>query len=63
MLLLENPKGDNMLDFTKFVDAVSCIFNLKNSKLTIFNGKTGKLPVRMDAECVHRIVIVDFKSI
>ncbi|XP_059572023.1 isoleucine--tRNA ligase, cytoplasmic isoform X1 [Alligator mississippiensis] len=40
MLLLENPKGDNMLDFTKFVDAVSCIFNLKNSKLTIFNGKT-----------------------
>ncbi|XP_025916979.1 isoleucine--tRNA ligase, cytoplasmic isoform X3 [Apteryx rowi] len=40
VLLLENPKGDNTLNFTRLVDAVSCIFGLKNSKLTIFNGKT-----------------------
>ncbi|XP_068763556.1 isoleucine--tRNA ligase, cytoplasmic [Struthio camelus] len=40
MLLLENPKGDNTLNFTRLVDAVSCIFDLKNSKLTFFNGKT-----------------------
>uniref|UniRef100_A0A8C4JHF2 Isoleucine--tRNA ligase, cytoplasmic n=1 Tax=Dromaius novaehollandiae TaxID=8790 RepID=A0A8C4JHF2_DRONO len=40
VLLLENPKGDNTLNFTRLVDAVSCIFDLKNSKLTIFNGKT-----------------------
>ncbi|XP_049682096.1 isoleucine--tRNA ligase, cytoplasmic [Accipiter gentilis] len=40
VLLLENPKGDNTLNFTGLVDAVSCIFGLKNSKLTIFNGKT-----------------------
>uniref|UniRef100_A0A8C8SK60 Isoleucine--tRNA ligase, cytoplasmic n=1 Tax=Pelusios castaneus TaxID=367368 RepID=A0A8C8SK60_9SAUR len=42
VLLLENPKGDNKLDYTKLVDAVSCIFGLKNSKLAVFNGKTGK---------------------
>lgn len=42
VLLLENPKGDNTLNFTGLVDAVSCIFGLKNSKLTVFNGKTGK---------------------
>uniref|UniRef100_A0A8C4U049 Isoleucine--tRNA ligase, cytoplasmic n=1 Tax=Falco tinnunculus TaxID=100819 RepID=A0A8C4U049_FALTI len=40
VLLLENPKGDNTLNFIGFVDAVSCIFGLKNSKLTVFNGKT-----------------------
>ncbi|KAM9374414.1 isoleucine--tRNA ligase, cytoplasmic isoform 10-T10 [Phaethornis superciliosus] len=40
VLLLENPKGDNALNFTGLVDAVSRIFGLKNSKLTVFNGKT-----------------------
>ncbi|XP_054372016.1 isoleucine--tRNA ligase, cytoplasmic isoform X2 [Molothrus ater] len=40
VLLLENPKGDNTLNFTGLVDAVSCIFGLKNSKLTVFNGNT-----------------------
>ncbi|XP_050186635.1 isoleucine--tRNA ligase, cytoplasmic [Myiozetetes cayanensis] len=40
VLLLENPKGDNTLSFTGLVDAVSCIFGLKNSKLTVFNGNT-----------------------
>ncbi|NXR18321.1 SYIC protein, partial [Cinclus mexicanus] len=40
VLLLENPKGDNILNFTGLVDAVSCIFGLKNSKLTVFNGNT-----------------------
>uniref|UniRef100_A0A8C3PZP7 isoleucine--tRNA ligase n=1 Tax=Chrysolophus pictus TaxID=9089 RepID=A0A8C3PZP7_CHRPC len=40
VLLLENPKGDNTLNLTGLVDAVSCIFGLKNSKLTVFNGKT-----------------------
>ncbi|KAM6256644.1 isoleucine--tRNA ligase, cytoplasmic [Porphyrio hochstetteri] len=40
VLLLENPKGDNTLNFTGLVDAVSCIFGLKNLKLTVFNGKT-----------------------
>uniref|UniRef100_A0A8D0G8V4 Isoleucine--tRNA ligase, cytoplasmic n=1 Tax=Sphenodon punctatus TaxID=8508 RepID=A0A8D0G8V4_SPHPU len=40
VLLLENPKGDNKLDFTKLIDAVSGIFGLKNSKLAVFNGET-----------------------
>nr|XP_009935744.1 PREDICTED: isoleucine--tRNA ligase, cytoplasmic [Opisthocomus hoazin] len=40
VLLLENPKGDNTLNFSGLVDAVSCIFGLKNSKLSVFNGKT-----------------------
>ncbi|NWH33715.1 SYIC protein, partial [Chloropsis hardwickii] len=40
VLLLENPKGDNTLNVTGLVDAVSCIFGLKNSKLTVFNGNT-----------------------
>ncbi|NXN95109.1 SYIC protein, partial [Rhinopomastus cyanomelas] len=40
VLLLENPKGNNTLSFTGLVDAVSCIFGLKNLNLTIFNGKT-----------------------
>ncbi|XP_053153865.1 isoleucine--tRNA ligase, cytoplasmic isoform X2 [Hemicordylus capensis] len=40
MVLLENPKGDNKLDFTKLINAISCIFGLKNSKLVVFNGKT-----------------------
>ncbi|NXY34274.1 SYIC protein, partial [Pomatorhinus ruficollis] len=40
VLLLENPKGDNTLNFTGLKDAVSCIFGLKNSKLTVFNGNT-----------------------
>ncbi|NXS71280.1 SYIC protein, partial [Pandion haliaetus] len=40
VLLLENPKGDNTLNFTGLIDAVSCIFGLKNSKLAVFNGKT-----------------------
>ncbi|XP_054693934.1 isoleucine--tRNA ligase, cytoplasmic isoform X2 [Grus americana] len=40
VLLLENPKGDNTLNFSGLVDAVSWIFGLKNSKLTVFNGKT-----------------------
>ncbi|XP_062977279.1 isoleucine--tRNA ligase, cytoplasmic [Elgaria multicarinata webbii] len=40
MVLLENPKGDNELDFTKLINAISCIFGLDNSKLAIFNGKT-----------------------
>ncbi|NXI48488.1 SYIC protein, partial [Galbula dea] len=40
VLLLENPKGENTLNLTGLVDAVSCIFGLKNSKLTVFNGKT-----------------------
>ncbi|NXN04092.1 SYIC protein, partial [Sylvia borin] len=40
VLLLENPKGDNTLNFTGLIDAVSCIFGLKNSKLTVFNGNT-----------------------
>ncbi|XP_035748117.1 isoleucine--tRNA ligase, cytoplasmic, partial [Egretta garzetta] len=40
VLLLENPKGDNTLNFTGLVDAVSCIFGLKTSKLTVFNGQT-----------------------
>ncbi|NXU53557.1 SYIC protein, partial [Turnix velox] len=40
VLLLENPKGDNTLNFNGLVDAVSSIFGLKNSKLTVFNGKS-----------------------
>ncbi|NXA12529.1 SYIC protein, partial [Sapayoa aenigma] len=47
VLLLENPKGDNTLNFTGLVDAVSCIFGLKNSKLTVFNGNT-ELPNQTD---------------
>ncbi|XP_038628151.1 isoleucine--tRNA ligase, cytoplasmic [Tachyglossus aculeatus] len=40
VLLLENPKGDNRLDLLKLKSAVTHIFNLKNTKLAIFNGKT-----------------------
>uniref|UniRef100_F6X341 Isoleucine--tRNA ligase, cytoplasmic n=1 Tax=Ornithorhynchus anatinus TaxID=9258 RepID=F6X341_ORNAN len=40
VLLLENPKGDNRLDLLKLKSAVTRIFNLKNTKLAIFNGKT-----------------------
>ncbi|XP_003217709.2 isoleucine--tRNA ligase, cytoplasmic [Anolis carolinensis] len=40
MVLLENPKGDNKLDFTKFISTMSCIFGLGNSKLAVFCGKT-----------------------
>ncbi|NXE99265.1 SYIC protein, partial [Menura novaehollandiae] len=47
VLLLENPKGDNTLNFTGLVDAVSCIFGLKNSKLTVFSGNT-ELPNQTD---------------
>ncbi|XP_061474059.1 isoleucine--tRNA ligase, cytoplasmic [Rhineura floridana] len=39
-VLLENPKGDNKLDFVKLVNTISCIYGLENSKLVIFNGKT-----------------------
>uniref|UniRef100_A0A670J633 isoleucine--tRNA ligase n=1 Tax=Podarcis muralis TaxID=64176 RepID=A0A670J633_PODMU len=39
-VLLENPKGDNTLDFAKLVNTISCIFGLENSKLAVFNGKT-----------------------
>lgn len=50
VLLLENPKGDNTLNLTGLVDAVSCIFGLKNSKLTVFNGKTGKWSMTREIE-------------
>ncbi|XP_054831699.1 isoleucine--tRNA ligase, cytoplasmic isoform X2 [Eublepharis macularius] len=40
MVLLENPKGDNKLDFSKLLNAISFIFGLENSKLAVFNGKT-----------------------
>ncbi|XP_060095862.1 isoleucine--tRNA ligase, cytoplasmic [Heteronotia binoei] len=40
MVLLENPKGDHKLDFSKLVRAISCIFGLENSKLAVFSGKT-----------------------
>ncbi|EMP39735.1 Isoleucyl-tRNA synthetase, cytoplasmic [Chelonia mydas] len=40
VLLLENPKGDNKLNYTKLMDVVSCIFGLKDSELSVFNGKS-----------------------
>jgi len=52
VLLLENPKGDNTLNFSGLVDAVSCIFGLKNSKLSVFNGKTGKWSTTRKTECL-----------
>ncbi|KAH0630069.1 hypothetical protein JD844_012665 [Phrynosoma platyrhinos] len=45
MVLLENPKGDNKLDFTKFINTMSSIFGLENSKLAVFSGKTEGTPV------------------
>ncbi|XP_020662256.2 isoleucine--tRNA ligase, cytoplasmic [Pogona vitticeps] len=39
MVLLENPKGDNKLDFTKLISTISSIFGLEKSKLAVFNGK------------------------
>lgn len=54
VLLLENPKGDNTLNFTGLVDAVSCIFGLKNSKLTVFNGNTGKWSMTRKIESLSR---------
>ncbi|KAJ6668399.1 hypothetical protein lerEdw1_015776 [Lerista edwardsae] len=40
MVLLENPKGDNKLDFTKLVNAISGIFGVETSKIAVFNEKT-----------------------
>ncbi|XP_066474326.1 isoleucine--tRNA ligase, cytoplasmic [Tiliqua scincoides] len=40
MMLLENPKGDSKLDFTKLVNAISCIFGVETSKITVFSEKT-----------------------
>ncbi|XP_077181831.1 isoleucine--tRNA ligase, cytoplasmic [Paroedura picta] len=40
MVLLENPKGDHKLDFSKLVNAIACIFGLENSQLAVFSGKT-----------------------
>ncbi|XP_063267504.1 isoleucine--tRNA ligase, cytoplasmic [Prinia subflava] len=57
VLLLENPKGDNTLNFTGLIDAVSCIFGLKNSKLTVFNGNTELLRhsdlLRLSGQTLH----------
>lgn len=42
MVLLENPKGDNKLDFTKLVTTIACIFGLEKAKVAIYSGKQGK---------------------
>nr|XP_005987132.1 PREDICTED: isoleucine--tRNA ligase, cytoplasmic isoform X2 [Latimeria chalumnae] len=39
VVLLENPKGDNVLSFAKLQDVTSSIFGLKNTKLAVYNGK------------------------
>lgn len=41
MMLLENPKGDNKLDFSKLVNAISCIFGVETSNIAVFSEKTG----------------------
>ncbi|XP_070594706.1 isoleucine--tRNA ligase, cytoplasmic [Erythrolamprus reginae] len=39
MVLLENPKGDNRLDFTKLVNTIACIYGLEKAKVAIYSGK------------------------
>lgn len=40
VLLLENPKGDGVPDFSRFKDAVASIFGVKDSNLAVYNGNT-----------------------
>ncbi|XP_041080359.1 isoleucine--tRNA ligase, cytoplasmic-like [Polyodon spathula] len=40
VILLENPKGDNTLDFHGLLGVCSSIFDFENTKLSIYNGKT-----------------------
>nr|KAF6394782.1 hypothetical protein HJG59_006577 [Molossus molossus] len=40
VLLLENPKGDNRLDLLKLKSAITSIFGVKNTELTLFHGET-----------------------
>ncbi|XP_041129099.1 isoleucine--tRNA ligase, cytoplasmic-like [Polyodon spathula] len=40
VILLENPKGDNILDFHRLLGVCSSIFNFQNTKLSVYNGKT-----------------------
>ncbi|XP_058844486.1 isoleucine--tRNA ligase, cytoplasmic-like [Acipenser ruthenus] len=40
VILLENPKGDNTLDFHRLLGVCSSIFDLQNTKLSVYNGKT-----------------------
>uniref|UniRef100_A0A8K9WME2 isoleucine--tRNA ligase n=1 Tax=Oncorhynchus mykiss TaxID=8022 RepID=A0A8K9WME2_ONCMY len=43
VVLLENPKGDICLDLAKLRRVCSSLFGLNNTKLCVFNGKTGKM--------------------
>ncbi|XP_048878038.1 isoleucine--tRNA ligase, cytoplasmic [Brienomyrus brachyistius] len=40
VVLLENPKGDNVLDMTRLKKVCCSIFNVSGTHLSIFNGKT-----------------------
>ncbi|XP_078517523.1 isoleucine--tRNA ligase, cytoplasmic [Lissotriton helveticus] len=40
VLLLENPKGDGVPDFSRFKDAVASIFGVKDGNLSVYNGNT-----------------------
>ncbi|XP_030061152.1 isoleucine--tRNA ligase, cytoplasmic [Microcaecilia unicolor] len=40
VLLLENPKGDNKLDFANLKEIVCSIFGLQNKTLSVYHGKT-----------------------
>uniref|UniRef100_A0A4W3HP64 Isoleucine--tRNA ligase, cytoplasmic n=1 Tax=Callorhinchus milii TaxID=7868 RepID=A0A4W3HP64_CALMI len=40
VVLLENPKGDNILDFVKLKNVISIIFGLQTTRLAIYHGKT-----------------------
>lgn len=41
VLLLENPKGDDQLSLVKLKSAITSIFGVKNTKLSVFHGETG----------------------
>ena len=42
VVLLENPKGENKLDMEKLKFVCGSIFGAGNTRLCVFNGKTGK---------------------
>ncbi len=42
VVLLENPKGDDILDVERLKTVCCSVFGLNGAPLTIFNGKTGE---------------------
>lgn len=43
VVLLENPKGDNILDVERLKTVCCSVFGLNGAPVAIFNGKTGEI--------------------